>query len=191
MFDLFPSHTESHCVPWSWLGSKTIWKEMPPQTVIQAATVSGWGSGPLSPPCPDLPSAQPPEATTLRHTGPSCALPPSVSGPRSTQEPPPALPTPSSLYSRHAGLLLSRRLPGTATCFSITALAVPSSCNALPSHTSSLHTKVTSSVKPALITQRKIVTSWHSQLCLHLAPCLPLPSPSLSVYNKDLLIFSV
>lgn len=72
---------------------------------------------------------------------------------------PPALPTPSSLYSGQAGLLLSWKPPGTAACFTVTALAVPSACDALPLLPSSLHAKVTSSVKTALITQLKRVTS--------------------------------
>lgn len=94
---------------------------------------------------------------------------------------PPAFPhSPSSCYSRHTGLVLSWNLPGTLPCFSVTALAVPSGCSALPSPPSSLQAKVTSSTKPALITQFKIVTPRHSQPRLYLALCLPLPSTSLS-----------
>lgn len=145
------------------------------------------GPSPLPALTPTL--ARHPEATTLRHTGPSWVLAPPVSGPGSSQEP--LQPSPLSPHcSGQASLLVSRKPPGRAACFSVATLAVPSACDTLPSPPSSHHAKVTSSVKTALITQLKRVTSWHSQLHLHLAPCLPLPSASLSVYNKNLLIYS-
>lgn len=149
------------------------------------------GPRPFSPPCPGLPSSaqHPVVHETKMDRILLCSFSRSVAAQVLTRTPfPPAFPHSSSLYSRHTGLVLSWNLPGTLPCFSVTALAVPSGCNALPSPPSSLQAKVTSSTKPALITQFKIVTPRHSQPRLYLALCLPLPSTSLSAYDEICLL---